>query len=466
MNTNKRIIVVLIFICLLFLSLLVYLTYFTVFESERLVRNEHNRRRWVSEQQTLRGTIYDRNGEVLARSSRNDDGSQTRRYPHGSLYAHVIGYNSVIYGRSQLEVSFNDLLMGHNRWAGVMGIEVKPDSGFDLTLSIDHRVQQVAARQLGQRNGAVVAIDPRNGEILAMVGFPSFDPNEEALARNWVSLTENPDSPLLARPTSGLYAPGSSFKIITTAALLADGKGDVTINDQGSIIVGGQRFQNFRERAMGNINLSDAFTRSSNVAFCEWSVEELGRTRLSRMAERFGFGRAISADVPVAVSRFPQRDMTNAEVAMASIGQWEILSTPLNMARVAGIIANGGQDMPLHLVSHATNSYRFIVYDARKSLGSRVISTENANELKEMMVRAVNDANGTGGQARVPGVRVAGKTGTAETDIPGRTHAWFVGFAPADNPRVAIAVVLESTAGGSGGGLAAPIAKEVIRAAL
>ena len=464
MNTNRRIIAVLIFICFLFLSLIVYLTYFAVFRSAELVASPHNRRNWVSEESTMRGTIYDATGIVLARSTLDSEGNQIREYPHGSLYAHVIGYNSPLYGRSQLEASFNDLLLGRTRLAGLMGLGGEAEVGFDLILTIDHQVQQVASRQLGRRTGAAVAIDPRSGAIIAMVSYPTFDPNEAALVRNWVSINEDANSPLVPRATSGLYEPGSSFKIVTAAALLANGLGHQTINDQGHTTIAGQRFQNFRGRAMGNINLSDAFVRSSNVAFVEWGAE-LGGAELQRTAERFGFGRAITTDLPVAASRFPRREMTASEIAAASIGQWEVQSTPLNMARVAGIIANGGRDIPLHVVDRATNSAGAVVYDARRVPGARIISARHASEIQQMMRRAVNDASGTGGNARLAGTTVAGKTGTAETNIAGRTHAWFVGYAPADNPRVAVAVVFENSTG-MGGDLAAPVAREIIRAAL
>jgi peptidoglycan glycosyltransferase len=444
------------------LSLIGYLTYFTLFRSADVAAHPSNRRLWVQEENTLRGSIYDASGVVLAKTVTNEKNEQVRTYPYGSLYAHVIGYNSAIYGKSQLESAFNDLLLGKNAFSTIINMGGLSEVGFDLTLTIDHDVQQAAANRLGKRNGAAVAINPRTGEILAMVSSPSFDPNDSALIQNWAKINDDENAPFLARATSGLYPPGSTFKIVTSSAILSEKLDNMTFNDTGSTTIDGKVFKNYKNKSMGKLDLARAFSLSSNVAFCEWGAA-LGGAKLYEKAAAFGFEKAVSLDIPAAKSRFPQKDMSATDSAAAAIGQWDILATPLQMAKVAGVIANDGVDMPNNLVKKATNSMGLIMYEAKKSAGTRVIPTEDAAKIKDMMVQTVK--SGTATSVSISGVTVAGKTGTAENEKQGKEHAWFVGFAPAVNPQIAVAVIVEYS-GGTGSELAIPIAREMIMKAL
>ena len=457
MTTNKRIIVVLVFISVLFLALIGYLTYWTLFNAQAVAENPYNLRNVADENAVLRGNIYDRNGVVLASSKINSDGTQTRNYPFGALYSGVIGYNSPIYGKSGLEKSYNNDLLGKGN---ILGLQ--PTQGNALYLTIDNNLQQIAQAQLGQRKGAVVAINPQTGEILALADYPNFDPNEIQLENSWQDLVENQDSPFLNRALNGLYQPGSTFKIITTAAILANGGGNETFKDTGSTNIDGKVFTNYHSESYGNVDLAKAFAMSSNVAFCTWG-SEVGGTNLRNMAMNFGFEGSMDIGIPVTSSSFPQKSMSLADVAAASIGQWNILATPIEMARAAGIIANGGRDVNLHLVDRVVNKDGGIVQKNSDGMGKQVIDSGIASQIKDLMIGVVK--SGTATNAAISGVQVAGKTGTAENAIKNKEHAWFVAFVPADNPTIAVAVCLEN-AGQTGSVAAVPIAREVIKAAL
>ena len=458
MSINKRIIIALIFISALFLSLITYLAYFNLFHARDVFGNTYNRRSLG----IVRGSIYSADGVLLAETVEDDSGNNVRRYPHGRLYSAVIGYSSPLYGRTQLETTFDSTLMGRGGTNITLG-DVR--RGFDLILTIEHDLQQLARTQLGNRRGAVVAIEPRTGRILAMASNPDFDPHHESLLREWANLTTNENAPLLPRATQGLYAPGSVFKIISAAAAYEAGMSEQIFNDTGAFDIGTGVVRNFNNAVFGEIGLGRAFAVSSNYVFC-YIGYHLGADVISDMARRFGVGVPFDIDIPTAASRldYAAGEMTAADSALISIGQGKLLTTPVHMAMITASVANGGVMMRPHLVERATSDMGLIMYTSRHRVQARPIGASAAAYLSEIMELAVTD--GTGTNARISGVRVAGKTGTAEVEaIDGGSnlsHAWFVGFAPADDPQIAVAVVLEHS-GGSGGALAAPIARDVMR---
>jgi len=449
MTTNKRIIAVLVFISLLFLSLLGYLTYFVLFKSAAVAANPYNKRNQIAASNIVRGSIFDRNGVVLAKS---DNGN--RIYPFAGLYSGVIGYNSPLYGNSGLEKTYDSTLLAKSNI-----LLLQPTEGNSVYLSLDNNLQTIAQNALNNRNGAAVVINPQTGEILALASYPNFDPNESALDANWNSLSTDSNTPLLPRATQGLYEPGSTFKIITSSALLANGENNLTFNDTGFTTIGGKVFTNYASEKNGQVDLTKAFEVSSNVAFCTWG-SQLGITKLYSMVQQFGFTSPISIDIPVSNSQFPQVSMTDADVAAASMGQWNDLATPLEMARIAGIIANGGKDIPLHLVSKTVNKDGVVLTQANTALGKQILDPNIAATLQTMMEGVVQ--SGTASSLANFSPQVAGKTGTAENNIPNKEHTWFVGFAPANNPTIAIAVVLENS-GGTGSSMAVPIAKQILQ---
>jgi penicillin-binding protein A len=337
--------------------------------------------------------------------------------------------------------------------------------GNNLVLTIDHNLQQLAYRLLNGRNGSVVAMNPKTGEVLAIASNPAFDANEKSLSKNWQELVESKEYPFLPRATMGLYTAGSTFKTITSAAAVETGLGDGSFEDKGSVIIDGKKFTNQGGKAYGTINLQRALSVSSNVAFSQLGVQ-LGEKKLKDISGRFGFGDSIHFDIPLKKSLLNYENMSKADMAAVAIGQGKVLVTPLHMAMITSCIANNGVMMKPMLVSRI-QSYQGKEVKAIKPsvLYGDVISRETAYIVKNMMKEVVK--NGTGKNAAIQGVHVAGKTGTAENELSARDedkeHTWFVGFAPAENPQIAVAVILEYN-GGTGGKTAAPIARDIMKA--
>lgn len=458
MRVNRRIIFTLIFISFLFLTLVAYLTYFTLFQSDKISQNPFNKRQWAYEDDILRGSILDRNGIVLAKSDMTDSG-QIREYPYKNLYCHVIGYNSQTYGKSQLESKYNNLLIGKDELSSVFSMNVAQKAGFNLDLTIDHRLQELASNDLGNHNGAVVAMNPQTGEILAMVSKPDFDPNNDSLVHSWNSFTDDKDAPLLPRVTNGLYAPGSTFKIVTAAASIENGLQNMTFHDTGEVDIDGKKIENYKRKIMGDLDIKNAFALSSNYAFATLGVS-MGGNALRDEANKFGFDKAIDFDLPTTKCNFPEKNLSKLNTGLSAIGQYDVRATPLQMLLTTAVIANKG-DMPRpYLVSKAVTQSGNTIFTQGQSKIKQVIDPQTAASIADMMSYTVS--NGTGASAAIKGIQVCGKTGTAENEKKDKNHAWFVSYAPKDNPTIAVAVVLEYS-GGSGGELAAPIARDLMK---
>lgn len=469
MQSNKKIIRLLILMCGIFFSLAAYLTYLEIFKGDQIVTSSYNRRQSIKEDNTKRGSIYDKNGVVLAQSSKVKD-KWERKYPYGSLYSHVIGYNSAVYGKTLIEQKFNDYLLNLNKLKSVINLNdnlLKGEkTGNNLYLTIDHNLQKLADKLIGERKGAVVVMNPKTGGILAMVSRPGFDPNNGKLVEDWKGLVDSEDSPFLPRATQGLYAPGSSFKVVIAADALESGLEHITFDDRGTVNIDGKEFSNSNKKAYGKINLEKALTVSSNVAFSQLGVK-LGSKSIKNIALKIGMEKGIPFDIPVNRSIFPYSNMGETDMAAASIGQGKILVTPLHMAMIASCIANKGVMMKPIMVTKVTSP------DGKeiKSWGPEKlfdgISEDAAEKVEKMMVNVVKE--GTGKNASISGVSVAGKTGTAENELTAKdknkVHAWFIGFAPAENPKVAVAVLVEYC-GSSGGTVSAPIAGKLMEAYL
>lgn len=453
MNRNKRIIHLLIVVSALFLSLLTYLLYFNMFEAERVSTNPYNMRQWDDEKSVQRGSIYDSRGVLLAETEKNDDGSMSRVYPEKNLYSHVIGYYSKVYGKTLLEREFDNYLLGK----GNLSL-VDAKKGFDLNLTIDNRVQKAAYNAMNKRRGAVVAMNPKTGEILAMVSFPDFDPNAPALEKNWNTIVENEHSPLLNRISSGLYPPGSTFKIVTSVAAFENNMTGRVFEDTGGFSLDGLNVKNYNGEKFGKIDFEEAFKHSSNQVFCQIG-SELGEEKLFDVASRFKIGAEIDFDIQTEVSRIGYKKMTQKDSALFSIGQGKLLVSPMNMLLVCSAIAADGNMYAPYVVKSVTKDNGAVIYKAQTRLISNVCSVNCANFIKDLMVETVKD--GTGRAASIRGITVAGKTGTAENEKDA-DHSWFVGFAPAENPKIAVAVILEND-GGSGGTTAAPVAQAVMK---
>jgi peptidoglycan glycosyltransferase len=409
-----------------------------------------------------RGAIVATDGTVLA-FSRNGK----RVYPLGATAAHVVGYASARYGTTGIEDSFDRVLAPPRAdrgpfdelWSLLTDARTTPH-GDEVVTTLDPVVQAALAHGLAQHDRAAgVVLDPRTGAVLAIAAVPSFDPN--ALDREWTSLVHDPASPLLDRSTSGLYPPGSTFKIFTAASALDAGlvTPSTTFVDTGELPVGNFVVHNDEDEVTGTQTLTGAFALSSNVDFAAIALQ-IGVDRWFADAAKWGFGAPTDFDVPTARDRLPARaDVTPSVLAQLGFGQASLLVTPLRMALVAATIADGGRMPRPYLVrSIAGASTRLAT---RSEQLAQPIDATVAGEVRDMMVAVVE--RGTGTSAALPGVSVAGKTGTA-TNPHGPAHSWFVCFAPAAAPRVAVAVIVENA--GYGAAIAAPIARDVLRVAL
>lgn len=464
MKYNRKIVSVLVIMCVLFLSIFVYLTYFSLFRADKIKTSNYNRRLWEREDSVLRGTIYDRHGTVLAKSETTDDGGQKRIYPYGSLYAHVIGYNTRSYGKTNIELAYNDYLLKTETIAEIIqyGMDAgQMRKGCDLVTTLDHELMETAKADMNGRDGAVVALNPKTGEVMCLFSNPSFDPNEDALTANWSDLTMDEDSPFLPRATKGLYPPGSTFKIAVAAEAIESGLGDYNVNDKGTVRIDGRDFRNAGGKAYGELTLARGFKVSSNVLFSQLGVE-LGSSRLKNAAERFLVTSKIDFDIDTAAAGWTYgASMGKTDMASVGIGQGKLMTTPLNMALVAAAIANDGVMMKPYLVKSAVSANGISVYEAVPSALATVVPKNTARKIADFMLDCVE--SGTGTNARIRGVEVCGKTGTAQNEREGKDHAWFVAFAPKDDPQIAVAVIQEYS-GGSGGSSCAPIARDIIKA--
>lgn len=464
------------------LALIANLTYVQFFNSQALRNQPGNQRILLTEYSKQRGAILLSSAAIAESIRTNDALKYLRTYSQGPTYAAVTGYYSLVYGATGIEAKENDVLLGNDSRFFVDRLQQlfanRAQQGGAVRLTINPAAQEAAMKALAGRTGAVVAIDPQTGAILALASSPSFDPNKlsshdpASIQKTYTALNLNPKQPLLNRALAMTLPPGSTFKLITAAAALESGKfnsesaipGPATIALPGS----SHRLGNWTNRSCGKrdtTTLDNALSISCNTAFA-WLGMQLGSDALSEQANKFGFGTSFTVPMIAATSKFPDNP-DQAQTAMSAIGQFDVQASPLQMAMVAAGIANDGIVMKPYLVDQILGPNLKVLENTSPTQFSRAMSETNARALKDMMVHVV--ARGTGSNARISGVAVGGKTGTAETRPGSPAHAWFVALAPAVNPQVAIAVVLENGGGAreiSGNGLAAPIAKTVMQAIL
>ncbi|NLW23044.1 MAG: penicillin-binding protein A [Tissierellia bacterium] len=458
----KRIIVVLTAICILFISLVAYLSYFQIFKAESIKMNSYNKRLWINEERILRGSIIDRNGKILAYSEKAGEG-YSRYYNYGNLYSHIIGYSYREYGKAGLELKYNNALLNINESTPLNELKniVAPSTeGNTLKLTIDHHLQEYTRNQLKGRKGSIVTMNPKTGEIYSMVSLPDFNPS--TLRENWRDIVEDVDSPFLNRATSGLYVPGSVFKVLTTVAAIETTDLDRNYECTGSTTIDGYTLKDYGGKGHGRLNLEEALVKSCNTYFADKGLA-IGKDKLGEVADRFMINQEIPFDLPTKKSTFPYKEkMGKTDIAAASIGQGKVLVTPLNMAMIASAIGNKGEIVKPILVKEVISPQGKVIKINEVRVISKATSIFTANEVKNMMVESVK--RGTSSKAAIKNIRVAGKTGTAQNPS-GKDHAWFIGFAPADDPKIAIAVVLEEE-GSTGGAAAAPLARNIIIEAL
>lgn len=445
----------------LFSVLMIYLSYLHVYKGPALAANPYNRRLWEYEAQVRRGTIYDTNGIALARTEFSGN-KGVRVYPKGAGTAHLVGYVSELYGRTGLESAYDRYLLGMEGGDGIRNfvnkLLGKEQVGSDVILTVDAHLQGMAMDLLGSRRGAVVLLDAGKGAVLVMASSPGYDPNR--LEEIWPRLVQDEASPLLNRASQGAYPPGSTLKVVTAAGALAANPGlsGKTFSCPGYLEVDGYKLND--TAVHGEVNLIEAIAVSCNTTFARLGID-LGPEGFARAVKAFGLLQDPGLEIPSRSGTIaPAGKMTPAELASSAIGQGEALVSPLHMGLVAAAIANKGVIMRPYLVEEIRDSVGNIAHSVTQRPWLNATNQAITEVIKEGMVDAVR--YGTATAAVVPGMQVAGKTGSAQNPH-GETHAWFIGFAPAEQPRLAIAVVLENA--GSGGAVAAPVAGRLLATA-
>lgn len=442
----------------LFLLLTIHLIYFIIFSSGNLVINSYNPRLEILEQSIIRGKILDRDGNVLAETVEYD-GKEHRVYPYENAFSHIIGYSHQ--GKTGIEALADiDLLQSNMSIYDQIVFELKKDKryGDNVVTTLDQELQLKAYELIGNQKGAIIAMEPSTGKILCMVSKPDFNPNEIVI--NWdILINDDENSPLLNRATQGLYPPGSTFKILTAAEyLIENDTPNFRYICDGEDDFDGKVIHCYNSVAHGEETLSEAFAVSCNTAFATLG-NQINIDGLNQLANDFLFNQPLPYPLPYSISSYNLTSVNNsAQKAETVIGQGETLITPLHNLLITSAIANGGMLMKPYLIDH-TENYKGKVRDKNMpQVYEALLDTVLSRTLTEYMIGVMED--GTGRHGASENFVTAGKTGSAENPF-GDAHAWFVGFAPADNPQIALAVVLENA--GSSSGSSVPIANELFK---
>jgi penicillin-binding protein A len=469
-------------------ALILATTYWQAWAAPGLADRRENAVQRVAQFTIERGKIYAGDGKTLFATNKarkvNGQTLYFRRYPTGGLAAHVVGYSTQVRSRAGLEQSMNDFLTGSNANlttvvdTGVDKLLGRHVVGNDVVTTLDVRAQRVAVRALGSNCGSVVAIDPTTGRVLVMANHPTYDPNlVEGRFRQILRAQANcpVPAPLLNRATAGSFVPGSTFKVVTASAALESGRYTMESRkvDPGYCTEYGKRVNNYdTTRPFGSITLFQAIQYSVNSFFCEIG-KELGPGPIIQEMKDYGFYSLPPLETPADERRisglyhngrlFEPKSAADVDPGRLAFGQTELQVTPQQMAMVASAVANHGVLMEPYVVDRILSPKGKVVTRTRQHVLGRTLSPHNAQVLSLAMEAVVR--GGTGVAAQIPGVRVAGKTGTAETGRAGRNQTAFIAFAPVGAPKVAIAVMLENQTG-VGGTTAAPIAKQVMQAIL
>ncbi len=456
----------------LFALLIAWTTRWAVIDATALRDNPLNKRTLVQDLRIKRGRIVADDGTALAVSRKGPGGTWSRYYPTGSLFAQAVGYSFLRAGQAAgLEQSRADALRGiQTGLSSIFGPLTSHRVGDDVYTSLDPAAQRVAVQQLAGRVGSVVALDPQTGLIRVMYSNPSYNDNQP--------LARGPNISTLNRATQGRYPPGSTFKVVTATAAIDSGKytPSSVVNGKSPVTVSGVPLANDNNQAFGLINLTTALTYSVNTVWAQ-VAEAVGRGTMTKYMKRFGFYKKPPLDYPPdqmhpsqpyppgSNNPYPPGS-PNEDIGRIGIGQGGLEVTPIQMAMVAAAVANQGKLMAPHFMERAVDQDGRTVETIKPQVYSQVMKPSTANQIAQMMKNVVDE--GTGTPAQLGGISVAGKTGTASVGRAGSnlTQPWFIGFAPVQDPKVAVAVTVELTHGGFGGTVAAPIARAVIQTLL
>lgn len=449
----------------LFLLLGGFFAYFLFFQSEKVINNPYNTRQENFAKEVIRGPILSNKNEILAETIVSE-GVETRYYPYGSLFAHIVGYAD--YGKTGIEQLTNFRLLTSNISTvekivhDFSGIK---DDGNRVITTLDLKLQQIADDALGNKQGAVVAMDPSTGKILAMVSKPDFDPNKIATILSETDTESAEDTFLLNRATQGLYPPGSTFKIVTALEYIRENPNtyeDFLYTCDGILEVGDYSIRCYNGKAHGQVDLKAAFAKSCNGAFASMGLS-LNLDSFKNLSETLLFNKDIPLSIPYKNSSFILNIGNNDwDILQSSIGQGKTMMTPVHNLLLAAAIANNGTLKKPYVIDRIENYRGDLVEKYLPETFAQLMTIEEAAILTEYMEACVEE--GTGYALKGASYTAAGKTGTAEHTQNGKPHAWFIGFAPVTNPQIAISVIVENS--GTGSEYAVPIAKKLMDAYL
>ena len=464
-NSNPQIALLTYVFLGLFLVMIGYIAYFVQVEGKKAINNPYNKRQELLAKKITRGSIFSAEGEVLAETVTDDMGKESRYYPYGRMFCHVVGRVSNSYTGIELSQCFPMLTSSTNGLEQIFHeIVGEKSDGDNVVTTLNYELQKIAYESLGNHKGAVVAMEPSTGKILAMVSKPDYDPN--TVAEEWEELlgNEEEDSALVNRATQGLYPPGSTFKILTALEYLQEnGNGkDYQYECKGSATYGGNTIRCYGGEVHGSLDLEKSFAESCNASFATMGTG-LQINKFKELCEKFLFNKMLPLDFEHNRSSFSLTEgAKEAEVTHTSIGQGETLISPLHNAMITATIANKGVMMKPYVVDHVENVNGRIVTEYKPKKVGRIITKKEAKKMKKLMKAVVTE--GTATALQTDRYEAAGKTGTAEFDSSGSSHAWFVGYAPARNPKIVVSIIVEGA--GTGSAYAVPIAKKLFDAYL
>lgn len=460
---NREFVIITYLFVAIFIMMMGYFAYFQIFKSEDFINSPYNTRQNTFAEHVVRGEIRSSDEKVLAQTVVGEDGSETRYYPYGSMFAHAVGYDSN--GKSGIESFGNfNLLRSHAFFLEqvVNGIQDKKNPGDNVVTTLNYSLQEAAYQALGGNRGAVVALEPSTGKILAMVSKPDFDPN--TIASNWDSIISNTDSEnsvLVNRVTQGLYPPGSTFKILTALEYMRENPSyqDYHYECEGSITMENTEIHCYNNSVHGAENLQTSFAKSCNTSFANIGLG-LDKTRFANLCREMMFGEDLPVSYPFNKSSFVLDASSNTDqVTQMAIGQGETLVTPMHMALLTSAIANNGTLMRPYIIDHTENYRGVTVKKYNPSVYRALLGESEAGKLQELMSLVVSE--GTGSKLSGQVYQAAGKTGSAEfSNVKGESHAWFTGYASTeDKGSIVVTVIVEN--GGAGSTTAVPIAKQM-----
>ena len=464
-NVNPQIMVITYLFTLAFMALIVYLCYFVQIQSDKVINNPYNKRQELLAKRVVRGSILSKDKEVLAKTVTDESGKETRYYPYGAMFCHVVGRMENSYTGIEQSKGFTMLNSSTNGLMQMIGqITGEKAVGDNVVTTLDTKLQEIAYEGLGSRKGAVVVMDPTTGKILAMVSKPDYDPNK--IAEQWDDLVEDKqeESALINRATQGLYPPGSTFKTMTALAYIQQNKDTSGFHYDcgGQVTYGGNTIRCFQGEVHGDVNLKQAYAKSCNGAFATLGTR-LDIQEFGRLCEKFLFNRSLPVDFEYNSSVFSLKKEDEVQkVTHTSIGQGETLISPLHNAMITAAIANNGVMMKPYVVDHVENVQGRTVSENKPEKIKRVISKAEAKKMQKLM-KAVVDS-GTAVSLSGRDYTAAGKTGTAEYDSNGSSHAWFTGYASQGKTKIVVSIIVEGA--GTGSTYAVPIAGKLFDAYL